>query len=97
MGTRLWKCAKTQAINLEIEVDNIPISILLPEGWTIQEQSTDTVDIRFRGSQEDIRYLFPDTIKVILDRRNEEDVGEVEIQFEPGYVNASPLTRSESK
>ncbi|MEM7392903.1 MAG: CdaR family protein [Verrucomicrobiota bacterium] len=77
-----------KAINQEINIDDIQVDILLEEGWTVQEQSADTVDIRFRGSQDDIRYLHSDIVKVIVDGRQAEPGGPQTVIFQARHVKA---------
>ena len=56
-------------INFETVVSDIPLTIQVNPGWAILDQSAKTVDVLFRGSQEDIRYLNRDQIKVEVDIR----------------------------
>jgi hypothetical protein len=44
-------------LGLELSVSNIGLEVEVPEGWVLQEQSADRINILFRGSREDIRYL----------------------------------------
>ena len=50
-------------INFETVVSDIPLTIQVNPGWAILDRSAQTVDVLFRGSQEDIRYLNRDQIK----------------------------------
>jgi hypothetical protein len=56
-------------INFETRIREVPVNLLLPEGWATLDRSASTVDIVFRGSQEDIRYLNRDQIRIELDLR----------------------------
>ncbi|HBA85263.1 MAG TPA: hypothetical protein DCZ95_14340 [Verrucomicrobia bacterium] len=59
------------AISFETEIKDIPLTIEVDNGWAILERSARTVDITFRGSKEDIRYLNRDDIRVMLDFRGQ--------------------------
>ncbi|HOW96457.1 MAG TPA: CdaR family protein [Kiritimatiellia bacterium] len=54
-------------INFEARIREVPVTLRLPEGWAALDQSVSAVDIVFRGSEEDIRFLNRDQIKVEID------------------------------
>lgn len=54
-------------INFEARIREVPVTLRIPEGWSALDQSVSAVDIVFRGSEEDIRFLNRDQIKVELD------------------------------
>ncbi|HMP90876.1 MAG TPA: CdaR family protein [Kiritimatiellia bacterium] len=49
---------------------DIPLEVLAPDGWAIQERSVNNVEVAFRGSQSDIRTLNISQIRVQVDARN---------------------------
>jgi YbbR domain-containing protein len=53
-------------IGFEVSVSNIAVDVSAPSGWAVWEKSAHRVNIVFRGSREDIRYLNNDQLKVIL-------------------------------
>ena len=63
-------CAIRSVINFETMVSDIPLTIQVNPGWAILDRSAKTVDVLFRGSQEDIRYLSRDQVKIDVDIRN---------------------------
>lgn len=54
-------------INFEARIREVPVALRLPEGWAVLDQSVAAVDIVFRGSEEDIRFLNRDQVKVEID------------------------------
>ncbi len=74
------------SINFESEVQNVDITALLSEGWTVLERSTETVDVRFRGSQDDIRFLKPENVQIIVDLRGREKRGTVRVDLQTENV-----------
>jgi YbbR domain-containing protein len=56
--------------SFEEVVSEVPLEVLLPEGWAVQERSVNTVEVTFRGSQADIRALNKSQIRVQVDARN---------------------------
>ncbi|MFH0879473.1 MAG: hypothetical protein V2A34_07140, partial [Lentisphaerota bacterium] len=57
------------ATSFEAEIADIPLTVITDGGWAVMEKSSKTVDVLFRGSKEDIRYLKREEIKVTLDVR----------------------------
>ncbi|AKJ65357.1 YbbR-like domain-containing protein [Kiritimatiella glycovorans] len=46
-----------EATSYETRVSDVPIRIEVPPGWSVLRRSSETADIRFRGSRSDIREL----------------------------------------
>jgi len=53
-------------IGFEVSVSNIAVDIEAPAGWAVWEKSVQQVNIAFRGSREDIRYLNADQLRVVV-------------------------------
>ena len=53
-------------IGFEVSVSNISVDVDLPEGWAIWEKSVHHVNVLFRGSSEDIRYLNSEQLRVVV-------------------------------
>ena len=75
-------------INFETVVSDIPITIEVNPGWAILDRSAQTVDVLFRGSQEDIRYLNRDQITVEADIRGKPFAGALSVKLQPKNVKA---------
>ncbi len=58
-------------INYEAVITDVPLTIRVDPGWAVLDSSVNTVDVRFRGSQEDIRYLSRDDVRVEADIRGQ--------------------------
>jgi YbbR domain-containing protein len=53
-------------IGFEVSVSNISVDVDVPEGWAVWEKSVHQVNVLFRGSREDIRYLNNEQLKVVI-------------------------------
>jgi hypothetical protein len=53
-------------IGFEVSVSNVAVEVDLPEGWAVWEKSIHQVNILFRGSREDIRYLNSGQLRVVV-------------------------------
>ncbi len=53
-------------IGFEVSVSNIAVDVDVPEGWAVWEKSLHRVNILFRGSREDIRYLNNEQLRVVI-------------------------------
>ena len=60
-----------QITSYEKTFENIPIEVLVGDGWSIQDLSHDSFKVSFRGSREDIAELDPATVKLRVDLRAE--------------------------
>ncbi len=90
MALMTWHMIR-QVTSFETIVKDIPVEIQLREGWTVLEQKPAGIDIRFRGSKEDIGYLSYEQVKVTLDLREETFQGSrmfvldaIDVQCPPG-------------
>ncbi|HEY5652846.1 MAG TPA: CdaR family protein [Pontiella sp.] len=53
-------------IGFEVSISNIAVDVDVPEGWAVWEKSVHRVNIVFRGSREDIRYLNNEQLRVVI-------------------------------
>lgn len=53
-------------IGFEMSVSNISVDMDLPKGWAVWEKSVHRVNVLFRGTREDIRYLNNDQLRVVI-------------------------------
>ncbi len=51
-------------IGFEVSVSNIVVDVDVPPGWAVWEKSVHRVNVLFRGSREDIRYLNNEQLRV---------------------------------
>jgi YbbR domain-containing protein len=59
-------------ISFETVISDVPLTFRADEGWAIMDRSTDTVDIHFTGSQEELRRLSADYVSLEVDVRGVE-------------------------
>ena len=81
-------------INFETVVSDIPLTVQVNPGWAILDRSAWTVDVLFRGSQEDIRYLNRDQIKVEVDIREKPFAEAFNVKLQPKNVQVSGAVRA---
>lgn len=65
LGALSWQGIHRK-IGLEITVSNVSVEIDLPDSWAVWEKSVNQVNILFRGSREDIRYLNNEQLRVVI-------------------------------
>jgi YbbR domain-containing protein len=81
-------------ISFETVVSDIPLTIRVNPGWAILDRSAKTVDVLFRGSQEDIRYLNRDQISVDVDIRGKTFAQALSVKLQPKNVQAPGALRA---
>lgn len=87
-----WYAIQT-VINYETMVSDVPLKIELDDGWAILDRSAKTVDVIFRGSQEDIRFLNPDQVRAMVDLRGHTEEGYHVIRLRAKNVTAPGAAR----
>lgn len=78
-----------EAISSEAMVKNIRVKVITDEGWAVLDQSVADVDVLFRGSEEDLRYLNREQITVSVAMRGRKSrEGTVVMHLGPENVKA---------
>jgi YbbR domain-containing protein len=93
LGFVTWYAIRS-VINFETVVSDIPITIQVNPGWAILDRSATTVDVLFRGSQEDVRYLNRDQVTVEADIRGKPFAGALSVKLQPKNVQAPGAVRA---
>ena len=83
----VWQSVR-ENISYEVVVANVPVTVTAGEGRAVSDKSTDTVNIRFRGSQDDIRFISSDQVEVRIDVSKHADRLRQTVKFSPRYVKA---------
>ena len=83
----LWY-AITEVTSFEANVQGVRLEVLLDPGWAVLDRSVDEVDVLFRGSPSDIRYLVRDQIRVEVDLRGQSEAGSRDVRLGPRKVRA---------
>ncbi len=73
-------------IGFEVSVSNIEIKVELPDGWAVWEKSLNSVNILFRGSREDVRYLDNGQLKLIIPISDPTAGNEIHIRLLEKYL-----------
>lgn len=87
-----WYAIQT-VINYESLISDVPLVIELDDGWAILDRSAKTVDVLFRGSQEDIRFLNPELVKALVDIRGNTTAGQQTLRLRPRNISAPGAAR----
>jgi YbbR domain-containing protein len=77
----------SQITNNETGISDVPVNIIIPQGWAIRDQDMLNVDVTFRGTREDLLQLDERTVEVVVDLRDEEFLTERSISLTPRMVN----------
>ncbi len=78
-----------RVISHEKVVRDVPVNILLDEGWAVLDRSANSVDVLFGGSQGAIASLHSDDIRVVADMRGEASGGSVVVPLTPKHVQGA--------
>ena len=73
-------------IGLLFPVSNVSVDIDAPEGWAVWEKSVHRVNIEFRGSREDIRYLNNELLRMVIPMPIPEHGEEITIKLTEAYL-----------
>ena len=73
-------------IGFEVSVSNILVEVDAPEGWAVWDKSVQKVNILFRGSREDIRYLNNEQLRVVIPMPKPERGREMVVRLKPKYL-----------
>lgn len=83
----LWYAIRA-VTSFEANVQGVQLDVLLDPGWAVLDRSIDEVDVLFRGSPSDIRYLSRDQIRVEVDLRGQSVAGSRDVRLGPRRVRA---------
>jgi len=86
--------AISETINNEVIISNIPVEIKIMDGWAVLHQSSDSVRVTFRGSQENIRLIDNKQIKVLVDLRTNALAGSLDIPLQFGNIRGTRGVRA---
>ena len=75
-----------RTIGYETTLSQIPLELIAPEGWSLLSSSLDDVSITLRGSQEEIRLLNKDNLRVIIPLPEPNAQNEATIRFSKTHL-----------
>ena len=85
LATLTWYIIQ-DAISFEIEIPDVRLDVQVPDGMAILNQSASTVDVTFRGSQDDIQRLDPRRVQAVVELAREPTELSHEIILKPGMI-----------
>ncbi len=80
--------AISEVTSFEAKVQGVQLDVLLDPGWAVLDRSVDEVEVLFRGSPSDIRYLARDQVRVEIDLRGQSVAGSRDVRLGPRKVRA---------
>ncbi|MCF7837045.1 MAG: hypothetical protein K9N49_00265 [Candidatus Marinimicrobia bacterium] len=80
-------------INAEREITDIALQIETEDGWAVLDSSETTVDVTFRGAQDDLLRLHRDQVRVLVDARRMTAAGAQMVTLRPSDVRAATAAR----
>ena len=83
----VWQSVR-ENISFEVVVADVPVTVTAGEGRAVSDKSTDTVNITFRGSRDDIRFISSDQIEMKIDVSKHSNRLRQTVKFSPRYVKA---------
>ncbi|MBN1268107.1 MAG: hypothetical protein JXB04_00830 [Kiritimatiellae bacterium] len=92
LGAITWYAIQ-ETINFEAVIADVPLVIQVDSGWAVLDRSTDTVDVHFRGSQEDLLRLNRQNVEVAVDVRGRPHEGVLVLNLGAKDVRAPGGTR----
>lgn len=73
-------------IGFEVPVSNVVVDVKVPDGWAVWQKSISKVNIRFRGSREDIRFLNNEQMRVVIPITNPIRGQEMVVKLEQKFL-----------
>lgn len=73
-------------IGFEVLVPDVLVDVSVPDGWAVWEKSVHRVNILFRGSREDIRYLNTGQLRVVVPITEPRHGDEIHIRLSDKYL-----------
>ena len=80
-----WQSIR-KTIGFEVPVSNIQVEVDVPEGWAVWEKSVHRVNVLFRGSREDIRYLNNEHLRMVIPVTNPKYGEEIIIKLSDKFI-----------
>lgn len=93
LATVTWLYIR-EITSFEQVFDDVPVEVIVPEGWAIQERSVKTVEVALRGSQSDIRTIDKNQIRVQVDARGHEAEPNMVLKLDRGNVSSPRAVRA---
>lgn len=85
-----------QNVGIEVPVSNIAVDVNVPEGWAVWEKSAHSVNILFRGSREDIRYLNNEQMRVVIPVTDPTNGSELTVELTDAFLRNPTAAKAES-
>jgi YbbR domain-containing protein len=93
LATISWYAIQ-EAISSEAIIKNVRLHVLADEGWAVLDQFPSEVDVVFRGSDQELRYLQRDQVAVQVNVRGKSSDGVMVVRLRPDNVKAPTGARA---
>jgi YbbR domain-containing protein len=87
LATISWYAIQ-EAVSSEAIIKNVRLLVLADDGWTVLDQFPTEVDVVFRGSDQELRFLQRDQIAVQVSVRGTSSDGVMVVKLKPEHVKA---------
>ncbi len=91
MGVLTFRAVR-DATNFEV-VYHIPVEVKVEKGIAILEQDPRTVEVTFRGSQDDLRLIGSANMRAVIEPKASDPRGSEKVEIEPGDIKGARGTR----
>jgi YbbR domain-containing protein len=75
-----------KTLGFEMLVSNISVKVDVPDSWAVWEKSVDHINILFRGSPEDIRYLNNEQLRMVIPITEPTEGKQIKIELLEKYL-----------
>ena len=75
-----------KTLGFEMLVSNISVEVDVPDSWAVWEKSVDHINILFRGSLEDIRYLNNEQLRMVIPITEPTEGKQIKIELLEKYL-----------
>ncbi|MFA5687908.1 MAG: CdaR family protein [Kiritimatiellales bacterium] len=84
----VWQAIR-ETTSFEILVTDVPVEISAGPGRAVMDQSAETVNIRFRGAREDLRFISSDELAVFIEVPRTSDRAKQSVKLQPRFVRTT--------
>jgi len=85
LGFLSWQAIRRN-ISHEMTISDIQIEINIPKNWAVWEKSIQTVNVEFRGSWEDLRYLNKEQLRMVIPVKELTANNQIKIKLSDAYL-----------
>lgn len=93
LATATWYAIQEE-ISFKDWVRDVPVRVLVDDGWAVLDRSVTTVDVLFQGTQHAVSGLEPELVDIVVDCRGQKAENAVEFNLQPKMVKVPAGARA---